>query len=39
LLGILVVDDGDNIWEGATTNMVVNGITNAVKNGIILEAL
>lgn len=38
LLGILVVDDGDNIWEGATTNMVVNSKTNAVKNGIILEA-
>jgi hypothetical protein len=26
-----------NIWEGATTNMVVNGVTNAVQNGIILE--
>jgi len=38
LLGTLLIDDGDNIWEGATTNMVVNGITNAVKNGIILEA-
>lgn len=37
LLGTLVIDDGDNIWEGATTNMVVNGITNAVKNGVILE--
>lgn len=39
LLGTLVIDDGDNIWEGATTNMIVGGITNAVKNGIILEAL
>lgn len=38
LLGTLVVDDGDNIWEGATTNMVINGVTNAVRNGIILEA-
>lgn len=38
LLGTLIIDDGDNIWEGATTNMVVNGVTNAVKNGIILEA-
>ena len=38
LLGTLLIDDGDNIWEGATTNMVVNGVTNAVKNGIILEA-
>jgi hypothetical protein len=37
LLGTLVIDDGDNIWVGATTNMVVNGITNAVKNGVILE--
>jgi hypothetical protein len=38
LLGTLLIDDGDNIWEGATTNMVVNGVTNTVKNGIILEA-
>ena len=38
LLGTLIIDDGDNIWEGATTNMVVNGVTNAVRNGIILEA-
>jgi hypothetical protein len=37
LLGTLIIDDGDNIWEGATTNMVVNGVTNAVQNGIILE--
>jgi len=39
LLGTLLIDDGDNIWEGATTNMVINGVTNAVKNGIILETL
>jgi hypothetical protein len=38
LLGTLIIDDGDNIWEGATTNMVINGVTNAVRNGIILEA-
>lgn len=38
LIGTLVIDDGDNIWEGATTNMVINGVTNQVKNGIILEA-
>lgn len=38
LLGTLLIDDGDNIWEGATTNMVVNGVTNTVKNGVILEA-
>jgi hypothetical protein len=36
LLGTLLIDDGDNIWAGATTNMVVNGVTNAVKNGVIL---
>jgi hypothetical protein len=39
LLGTLVIDDGNNIWEGATTNMVVDGVTNAVKNGIILRTL
>jgi hypothetical protein len=38
LLGTLLIDDGDNIWEGATTNMVIGATTNAVKNGIILEA-
>jgi hypothetical protein len=38
LLGTMIVDDGDNVWEGATTNMVINGITNSVKNGLILEA-
>ncbi len=37
LLGTLLIDDGDNIWEGATTNMVMGAITNQVKNGIILE--
>jgi hypothetical protein len=37
LLGTLLIDDGDNIWEGATTNMVVGAKTNAVKNGVILE--
>lgn len=38
LLGTIIIDDGDNIWEGATTNMVVNGVTNAVRNGFLLEA-
>lgn len=38
LLGTLVVDDGNEVWVGATTNIVAGGITNAVKNGIILEA-
>lgn len=37
LLGTLVIDDGDNIWQGATTNLVIGVKTNAVKNGIILE--
>jgi hypothetical protein len=37
LLGMLLIDDGDNIWEGATTNMVFGAITNAVANGVILE--
>jgi hypothetical protein len=37
LLGTLVVDDGDNIWQGSTTNIVVGGVTNEVRNGIILE--
>lgn len=34
LLGTLVVDDGDAIWVGATTNVVLGGITNEFKNGI-----
>lgn len=38
LLGTLVVDDGDQVWVGATTNMVVAGVTNEVRNGIIVEA-
>jgi len=37
LLGTLLIDDGDNIWEGATTNMVFGAVTNQVKNGIVLE--
>jgi hypothetical protein len=37
LLGTLLIDDGDNIWEGATTNMVIGVKTNAVKNGVILQ--
>ncbi len=37
LLGTLLIDDGDNIWEGATTNLVMGAITNQVKNGVILE--
>lgn len=34
LLGTLVVDDGDDIWVGATTNVFLGGITNEFSNGI-----
>lgn len=34
LLGTLVIDDGDNVWVGATTNLFFGGITNEFKNGI-----
>lgn len=37
LLGTLVVDDGNDVWVGVSTNMVVNGVTNVVRNGVILE--
>ena len=37
LLGTLVIDDGDAVWVGATTNMVSGGVTNRVRNGIVLE--
>ncbi len=34
LLGTLVVDDGNNIWVGATTNHVLGGVRNEFRNGI-----
>lgn len=34
LLGTLVVDDGNNLWVGATTNHMVNGVEHRFKNGI-----
>lgn len=34
LLGTLVVDDGNNVWVGATTNIVLGGVTNEFVNGI-----
>ena len=34
LQGTLVVDDGDDIWVGATTNIVFGAATNEFKNGI-----
>ena len=34
LLGTLVVDDGNDIWVGATTNHVLGGVTNEFRNGI-----
>ena len=37
LVGTLIVDDGNNIWVGATTNMVIGVVTNIVRNGFIAE--
>ena len=37
LLGTIVIDDGDNLWLGATRNVVVGSVTNTVRNGIIIE--
>ena len=34
LLGTLVIDDGDDIWVGATTNHVFGTVTNVFENGI-----
>ena len=34
LLGIVVVDDGDNLWVGVSTNAVIGGATNHFENGI-----
>lgn len=34
LLGTLVIDDGNDVWVGATTNFFLGGITNVFKNGI-----
>lgn len=34
LLGTLVIDDDQNVWVGATTNIVLSGVTNAFANGI-----
>lgn len=34
LLGTLVVDDGNEVWAGATTNLFIGGATNEFKNGI-----
>ena len=38
LLGTLVIDDGDDIWVGATTNIVFDGSTNEFRNGINIAA-
>lgn len=37
LLGMLLIDDGDNIWEGATTNMTFGPVNYPVRNGIVGE--
>jgi hypothetical protein len=34
LLGTLVIDDGNDVWVGATTNHVFGSVTNVFKNGI-----
>lgn len=34
LLGTLIIDDGGDIWVGATTNIVLSGVTNTFANGI-----
>ncbi|HRR33943.1 MAG TPA: hypothetical protein P5026_07595 [Kiritimatiellia bacterium] len=34
LHGTLVIDDGDDVWVGATTNHVIGGMTNVFENGI-----
>ena len=34
LLGTLVVDDGNDIWVGASTNIFMGSITNEFRNGI-----
>lgn len=34
LLGTLVVDDGNEVWMGATTNLFIGGATNEFINGI-----
>jgi hypothetical protein len=40
LMGMLLVDDGDNIWEGATTNIIMDtSINYPVRNGIIGEPI
>lgn len=34
LLGTLVIDEGGEVWVGASTNLYFGGITNVFKNGI-----
>lgn len=34
LLGTLVIDDGNDVWVGATTNFFLGGVTNVFQNGI-----
>ena len=34
LLGTLIIDDGNDVWVGATTNFFLGGVTNEFKNGI-----
>jgi hypothetical protein len=41
LLGTLLIDDGDNIWEGMTTNIIMSAPTRnyPVRNGIFLAPI
>ncbi len=34
LLGTLVIDDANDIWVGATTNIMLGGVTHSFANGI-----
>lgn len=34
LAGTLVIDDGNNVWVGATTNIILNGVGQSFANGI-----
>lgn len=34
LFGLVVVDSGDKLWVGVSTNIVIGGVTNQFENGI-----
>jgi hypothetical protein len=40
LLGMLLIDDDENIWEGANTNIIMDTSVNyPVRNGIVGEPI